>query len=136
MKVLLRAPLLTNSGYGVHSRQVFELLNERTDIDLVVECLNWGQTPWLINENLEDGLVGKIMSKSKKIEGKFDLSIQIQLPDEWNHNIATKNIGISAFVETNRCNPKWIDACNKMDMIIVPSEFTKNVAIYICIQVK
>lgn len=129
MKVLLRAPLLTNSGYGVHSRQVFELLNERNDIDLVVECLNWGQTPWLINENLEDGLVGKIMSKSKKIEGKFDLSIQIQLPDEWNHNIATKNIGISAFVETNRCNPKWIDACNKMDMIIVPSEFTKNVAI-------
>jgi len=128
MKVLLRAPLLTNSGYGVHSRQIFEWINEKENIDLTVECLNWGQTPWLLNENLENGLVGKIMSKSKKIEDKFDLSIQVQLPDEWNPNLAKRNIGISAFVETDRCNPKWIEACNKMDMIIVPSEFTKNVA--------
>ena len=29
MKVLLRAPLLTSSGYGVHSRQVFEWLEKR-----------------------------------------------------------------------------------------------------------
>jgi glycosyltransferase involved in cell wall biosynthesis len=127
MKVLLRAPLLTNSGYGVHSRQIFEWLNERQDIDLVVECLNWGGTPWLINPNLEKGLVGKIMNKSKKIEGKCDLSIQVQLPDEWNIKLADKNIGISAFVETDRCNPKWVEACNKMDMIIVPSNFTKKV---------
>ena len=128
MKVLLRAPLLTNSGYGVHSRQIFEWLYEKKNIDLTVECLNWGGTPWLINSDLEDGLVGKIMSKSKKIEGKFDLSIQVQLPDEWDPKLAEKNIGVSAFVETDRCNPAWIDACNNMDMIIVPSNFTKKVA--------
>ena len=127
MKVLLRAPLLTNSGYGVHSRQIFEWLNQKSDIDLTVECLNWGQTPWLINPNLEDGLIGKIMSKSKKIEEKFDISIQVQLPDEWDISLANKNIGVSAYVETNLCNPKWVDASNKMDMIIVPSNFTKSV---------
>ena len=90
MRVLLRAPLLTNSGYGVHSRQVFEWLEEKESIDLTVECLNWGQTPWLINSKLEDGLVGKIMERSRKPEGKFDLSIQIQLPDEWNSSLAHK----------------------------------------------
>jgi glycosyltransferase involved in cell wall biosynthesis len=128
MKVLLRAPLLTNSGYGVHSRQVFEWLEEKENIDLTVECLNWGQTPWLINPSLEDGLIGKIMSRAQKPTGTFDLSIQIQLPDEWNSSLANKNIGISAFVETDRCNPAWVEACNKMDLIITPSEFTRKVA--------
>ena len=32
--VLLRAPLLTNSGYGVHSRQIFEWLERKKEINL------------------------------------------------------------------------------------------------------
>ena len=60
-KVLLRAPLLTNSGYGIHSRQVFEWLYGREDVDLSVECLQWGRTSWMLNEDLENGIVKKIM---------------------------------------------------------------------------
>jgi len=127
MKILLRAPLLTNSGYGVHSRQIFEWLSEKKGIDLTVECLRWGMTPWLLNENYENGLVKKIMSFSKKVEPKYDITIQNQLPNEWDTSLGHKNIGVSAFVETDKCNPKWIDCCNKMDLIIVPSEFTKKV---------
>ena len=129
MRVLLRAPLLTLSGYGVHSRQIFEWLYEkRSEIDLTVECLNWGRTSWLVNPDLEDGLIGKIMSCSKNMtKEKYDISFQVQLPDEWDESLAHKNVGISAFVETDRCNPAWIDKCNNMDMIIVPSTFTKNV---------
>ena len=38
MRVLLRAPLLTNSGYGVHSRQVFEwLVDKKIDLTEVWE---------------------------------------------------------------------------------------------------
>ena len=126
--VILRAPLLTNSGYGVHSRQLFTWLYGRDDIDLVVECLQWGRTPWLLDEEKENGLVGKIMECSKPIEGKkFDISFQVQLPDEWDNRIAKINIGVSAVVETDRCNSDWVDACNKMDHVIVPSLFTKNV---------
>ena len=40
---------------------------------------------------------------------------------------AKKNIGISAFVETDRCNPSWIDAMNKMDVVIVPSQHIKKI---------
>ena len=50
--------------------------------------------------------------------------VQLQLPDEWDSNLAKKNIGVSAFVETDRCNPQWIDKCNEMDAVIVPSKFT------------
>ena len=80
-RVLLRAPLLTNSGYGVHSRQIFEWLYEKKDIQLDVECLNWGQTPWLIDVNLENGLIGEIMQRSRKLTPPYDVAIQVQLPD-------------------------------------------------------
>ena len=127
MKVLLRAPLLTSSGYGVHSRQIFESIEAIPNIKLDVECLNWGQTPWLINNELNDGLIGRIMNCSKKISPPYDITIQVQLPDEWDASLGHKNIGISAVVETDRCNPKWIDACNDMDYVVVPSDFTKSV---------
>lgn len=127
MRVLLRAPLLTTSGYGVHSRQIFEAIESIPGIDLEVECLNWGKTPWLLNQETNEGLIGRIMARSKKITPPYDLSIQVQLPDEWNTELAKKNIGVSAFVETDRCNPSWLSACNKMDAIVVPSNFTKSV---------
>jgi len=131
MRVLLRAPLLTNSGYGVHSRQIFEWLNERSDIELSVQCLPWGACSWIIDPDYSKGIVKKIMEKTIDINNqtieKFDVSFQLQLPNEWDTKLARKNIGISAFVETDRCNPEWIDHCNKMDRIIVPSTFTKNI---------
>jgi glycosyltransferase involved in cell wall biosynthesis len=127
LKVLLRAPLLTNSGYGVHSRQVFEWLNEKKDIDLHVECLNWGMTPWIVNKDHEAGLIGKIMECSKPLTPPYDISFQLQLPDEWDTRLGKINIGMSAVVETDRCNPRWVEACNNMDHVIVPSNFTKAV---------
>jgi glycosyltransferase involved in cell wall biosynthesis len=126
LKILLRAPLLTMSGYGVHSRQIFEWLNEKK-INLDVECLNWGMTPWIVNSDYEEGLIGKIMQCSRKLEPPYDMTFQLQLPDEWNPNLGKYNVGISAIVETDICNPKWIESCNKMDQIIVPSSFTKQV---------
>ena len=128
MKVLLRAPLLTNSGYGVHSRQIFNWLYNRKDVELTTECLQWGSTSWIIDQERENGLIGKIMSCSKPLEvGEYDISFQVQLPDEWDEKLAKKNIGVTAAVETDKCNPDWLNHCNKMDRVIVPSTFTKNV---------
>lgn len=127
MRVLLRAPLLSLSGYGVHSRQIYQWLEKLPNIQLDVELLQWGMTTWLINPDELDGMVGRIMSKSKQIENGYDLTFQVQLPDEWDSNLGKINIGITAAVETTICSSRWIDACNKMDAIIVPSEFTKSV---------
>ena len=128
MRVLLRAPLLTNSGYGVHSRQVFEWLVEKDHVDLDVECLKWGNTPWSIKGTDYNGLAEKIMERSRSLSKPYDLTFQLQLPDEWDPTLGNYNVGMSAFVETDRCNPAWVDACNKMDQVVVPSKFTKNVA--------
>ena len=123
-KVLLRGPLLTASGYGEHSRQFFRWLESRSDIELKVQCLNWGNTTWYINTDIEEGLIGRIMSKTNfDVQNEsFDVSIQVQLPDEWDNSLARYNIGVSAFIETTKCSKAWFDCCNKMDKIIAPSK--------------
>jgi len=54
------------------------------------------------------------------------MSFQIQLPNEWDPNLAKFNVGVSAAVETDICNPEWITACNNMDLIVVPSAHTRD----------
>jgi len=127
--VILRAPMLTQSGYGVHSRQITRWLIENHDqnkINLFCECVNWGSTPWKVNRDDENGLIGKVMDLSRPSPKNADISFQIQLPNEWDTNLAKFNIGITAGVETDICNPQWIESINKMDLIIVPSKFTKE----------
>lgn len=126
-RVLVRGPVLTQSGYGVHARQIAKWLLSREDIEVEFQALPWGDTPWLINSDDDDGFIGKVMEKTVDPNGRhYDASFQIQLPNEWDSNLARLNVGITAGVETDKCNPDWIDSCNKMSMVIVPSEHTKK----------
>ena len=125
-RVIIRGPLLSQSGYGVHSRQVFRWLLSRGH-EISCQVLPWGITPWYLNPSDLDGLVGEIMARTGQPNQVFDYSYQVQLPDEWDISLAKKNIGITAAVETNFCNPTWVEACNKMDGVIVPSKFTAGV---------
>jgi glycosyltransferase involved in cell wall biosynthesis len=127
--VLLRGPFLTLSGYGVHSRQIARWALQKDGWDVKIQATPWGITPWFINSDGEDGLVGKIMNKTVDMRAghpRFDMSIQVQLPNEWDPNLANINIGVTACVETDRCNPQWVDACNRMSAIVVPTTFTKK----------
>ena len=123
--VILRAPVLTQSGYGVHSRQIARWLLNRSDVDLTIKALRWGITPWFLSHEQQDGFIGKMLEKCRGEDGAFDVSIQVQLPNEWDPKLASFNVGITAGVETDRCNPKWIDCCNAMDLVIVPSKHAK-----------
>jgi len=125
-KVIVRAPLLSVSGYGEHSRQVFQWAKSIDTWSVQTQVLNWGNTSWLINPDAEDGLIKEIMSCSTNQPTGFDISIQVQLPNEWDPKIASYNIGVTAAVETDRCNPEWIDAVNRMNVVIVPSEHVKK----------
>jgi len=126
--VLIRAPLLSISGYGVHSRQIFRWLLTQP-VNVIVQIVPWGNTSWMINPDAESGLVRQIMEKSRAPEeiGRPDVTIQVQLPNEWDPNLGNVNVGVSAWVETETCNPEWIVAANKMSHLVVPSTFTKSV---------
>ena len=128
--VILRGPLCTSSGYGVHVRQVarwlFDYSDSQGNLDVVTELTAWGNTPWIVDVNEQDGLIGRCIQSAQKRD-KYDVSIQLQLPNEWNPFLADYNIGITAGVEATSCDPAWVMACNRMDLIIVPSDFVKQV---------
>lgn len=127
MRAVIRAPLLSVSGYGQHSRQVFEAVKRIPNVEVFTQIVQWGNTSWIIDEKAESGLIEDIMKRSTDLQDGFDISFQVQLPDEWSNNLAKINVGITAAVETNTCNPAWIESCNKMSAVIVPSSFTKGV---------
>ena len=125
-KVLLRAPLLSQSGYGTHARQIFQFCETQKDWQLTTQVLGWGITPWCVNPDLENGIYGRIMSRSAPVAEKFDITIQLQLPNEWDPSLGKFNIGMTAGVETDRCSVEWATTHReKMDLIIVPSLHTK-----------
>lgn len=124
--VVLRAPVLSQSGYGVHSRQIARWLLSRSDVELTIVPVQWGVTPWFLDRDAKDGLIGKIMECCKAPKGQFDVSFQVQLPNEWDTRLAAKNVGITAGVETTICNPTWVKCINSMHRVIVPSAFVKS----------
>jgi glycosyltransferase involved in cell wall biosynthesis len=126
-KVILRGPALTQSGYGVHCRQVAEWLLSKKDLDVKFQVLPWGDTPWILKQDLYGNLIEKITTRAIDPTGsKFDVSFQLQLPNEWDPNLADFNIGMTAGIETDRCNPAWIESCNRMDLVIVPSSHAEK----------
>ena len=128
--VLLVAPCLTTSGYGVHSRQIAKYLidkHKKQQINLSIKPVQWGNTPWLVNSDDMDGFVGEIMQLTAPFTTLPDITIQNILPNEWNPELGKFNVGVTAGVETDTCNPQWLDCINKMSIVIVPSNFTKNV---------
>ena len=125
-KVIIRAPLMSLSGYGTHCRQIFKWLISRDDLEVMTQPVPWGITSWMINPDLEEGLIGEIMGRTTQTCSS-DVSFQVQLPNEWDSTLGNKNVGVSAFVETDVCNPQWVNGfCNNMDMIIVPSEHVRG----------
>lgn len=128
--VLLRAPTLSRSGYGVHARQIARWLFRKAavehSLDITAELLRWGNTHWLTDLDDEDGLVRELVAASNNVKPFYDISIQLQLPNEWNPDAARFNVGITAGVETDKCNPAWVTCINQMNLVIVPSEFTKQ----------
>jgi glycosyltransferase involved in cell wall biosynthesis len=127
MRIVVRAPLLSISGYGQHSRQVFEAVKKIPASEVFTQIVQWGNTSWFIDQEAEGGLVGDVMKRSTDQQTGFDVSFQVQLPDEWTPTLAKINVGITAAVETDVCNPAWVESCNKMSAIIVPSSFTRSV---------
>jgi len=126
--VVMRGPILTQSGYGVHARQVARWLLNKPGIDVKFVLTPWGDTPWIINKDFGGGFAERVMQRSvsQELAADADVSVQLQLPNEWDPKLAKRNVGITAAVETDRCHPDWVTACNAMDLVVVPSSHAKQ----------
>jgi glycosyltransferase involved in cell wall biosynthesis len=125
-RLLFRGPVETRSGYGSHSRDILESLRTMDMFDISVDSCNWGVTPLTA---LEDGNEFHQWIKQRKvssIDAQPDVYVSVTISNEF-RRVGKFNIGITAGIETTVAGKDLIDGCNNMDLVIVPSNFTKDV---------
>lgn len=121
------APVQSRSGYGEHARDILRALIQINKYDLKVVPIRWGTTPLnALKKGKDDDILDLILSVPQ-LPRKPEISIQLTVPNEFNPGIAQYNIGITAGIETTICSHQWIEGLNRMDMNIVPSEFSKQI---------
>jgi len=123
--LVFQAPVATRSGYGDHARDLLHSLYKLDKFEIKVISTRWGNTPmdalnydnqfhkWIV-DNMIPGL-----------QQKPDIYIQVTVPNEF-QPMGFYNIGISAAIETTHSPLDWVHGCNRMDLIIVPSEHSKK----------
>jgi hypothetical protein len=123
--LVFQGPVFTRSGYGDHCRDLIKSLYKMDKFDVKLIPLRWGNTPQnQVDPSTEFGQ--KMLSQViGQIESQPDVFIQVSVANEFEPK-GKFNIGITAGVETTICPKDFIDGSNKMDLIIVPSNFTKG----------
>jgi len=123
--LVFQAPVATRSGYGDHARDLLHSLYKLDKFEIKVISTRWGATPMdALNYDNEfhKWIVDNIIQKPDQ---KPDIYIQITVPNEF-QPLGHYNIGITAGIETTHCALDWIHGCNRMDLIITPSEHAKK----------
>jgi len=126
--LVFQAPIATRSGYGDHSRDILKSLFELDTYDVKVVPTRWGNTPQdQIDPQTEFGqkILQNVVVNLKK---KPDVFIQVSVANEFKP-LGNYNIGITAGVETTIAPQEFIQGSNLMDLIITPSEFTKDILV-------
>lgn len=125
-KLLFRGPVKTRSGYGAHSRDLLESLYKMDMFDISIDSCGWGSTPLTALE--ESNLFHKWIESNivNEFQGLPDVYVQVTVPNEF-QRFGKLNIGITAGIETTIAPKEWIDGCNKMDLIIATSNFSKEI---------
>jgi glycosyltransferase involved in cell wall biosynthesis len=121
--------VLTQSGYGVHARQILRWLKEQEELGklaLTLQIMPWGDTSWYVDPQAKNGLIGYAMSRTGELTPPYDVAIQLQLPNEWDSRLGKYNVGVTAGIETTKCHPEWTAACAVMNKVVVPSEHSKK----------
>ena len=125
--IFICAPVTSRSGYGAHARDLVSSLIEHNKYDIKIMDVPWGACPRnaLDKSNKKDKkILDCIMPEPIQLERQPDVYIDIRIPNEF-QQYGKFNIGITAGVETTAVSGKWLEGCNKMDLVIVPSEHSK-----------
>ena len=123
--LVFQGPVATRSGYGDHARDLLHSLYKLDKFDIKVISTRWGNTPMDVlnyEKPFHKWIVDNIV---KTPQEKPDIYMQVTVPNEF-QPLGHYNIGITAAIETTHCALDWVHGCNRMDLIIVPSEHSKK----------
>ena len=129
-KIFVKAPVLSQSGYGEQSRFALRALRSREDIfDIYIQPTNWGKTGWIwASDEFRGWIDERIKATALAAQAKTlqpDISLQITIPNEF-QKICPVNIGYTAGIETDKVAPVWLQKGNDMDKILVVSDHAKQ----------
>ena len=128
--ILIRGPVLSQSGYGEQARFAMRAIRSKEDLfNIFILPLNWGQTGWVSLDNQERKWIDERIKATHLYTqqgGTFDISLQVTIPNEF-ERIAPINIGYTAGIETTKVSSAWLNKVNEMDKIIVVSNHSKDV---------
>lgn len=120
----------TYSGYGAHSRDFLKALYEakKDEWDIKILSLRWGETSLgFINNNKEEwGWLNDLTLPGVSLPKQPEYWFQITVPNEF-QPIGKWNCGVTAGIETTLCHTSWVEGCNRMNLVIATSNFTKQV---------
>jgi len=121
---VISSPIATQSGYGHHAREIEKQFIEKRGAEWDIKLLSmpWGHTPFTypIPTDWQRRIIPLPLTSQP------DIWVQITVPNEF-QAIGKYNIGVTAGTEGDICPADWIAKINLMNVVIVPSEFTKSV---------
>ena len=126
--ILVTAPVGTRSGYGSRSRDIVRALVKLDKYDVKVFNVPWGNTPQnalMIDHPKDKPIIDNLLVKPN-LDRQPDIHIHIVVPNEF-QPYGKFNIGITAGLEATLIPKEWIEGCNRMDLVLASSNFSKEV---------
>ena len=125
--MLICAPASSRSGYGDHARDLIRAFLIQDKYNVKIIDVPWGETPRdaLDKNNKNDIKIMNCILPTPNLDRQPDVYVDIRIPNEF-QQWGKINIGITAGIETTAVSNNWIESCNKMDLILVPSEHSKD----------
>ena len=123
---VVSCPIDTFSGYGARSRDFVKSLIKEKDSEWDIKILpqRWGECPWNFlskDDPLRQRFIGPLQQQP-------DIWMQITVPNEFQRVGKSFNVGVSAGIETTIYPAEFIEGSNRMDLNLVSSQHSKNVA--------
>jgi len=126
--LLFQGPVRSRSGYGDHTRDLLISLIAMDKYDIQIAATRWGDCAetGLDTNNPDHIALNTRILQTNNLKTQPDIYINCSVPNEF-QPVGKFNIGITAGIETTACDAVWLEGCNRMDLIIVPSEHSKNI---------
>jgi glycosyltransferase involved in cell wall biosynthesis len=123
---VVSCPIDTFSGYGARSRDFVRALIKVKEEEWNIKIMpqRWGDCPWNYLSK-DDPLRKRFVHK---LENKPDIWFQITVPNEFTH-VGHYSVGVTAGIETDIFPGEFIEGINRMDLTLVSSQHSKNVAL-------
>lgn len=118
-------PIYARAGYGDHAKDLLRSLYKMDKYDIQIIPTRWGNCPQNQIDQTDEFDRWTLQRVVTNINQKPDIFVQVSVANEF-QAIGQYNIGITAGVETTVAPKDFIDGCNKMNLVIVPSKFTKQ----------